>query len=122
MESLDLESCRFDQALLLNVLTYAEHPEQAIREAARVLRPGGTLVVVTLSSHAHADVTAAYGHVHPGFAPAEVTRWLTRAGLHVDGAEVTSRERRKPYFEVLTAIAEKKRESGAKRNGKKENG
>ncbi len=32
--------------------------------------PGGWLVVVTLDAHDHADVTAAYGDVHPGFAPA----------------------------------------------------
>jgi len=122
MESLELESEQFDQALLLNVLTYAEHPERAILEAARVLRPGGVLVVVTLAAHHHAELTAAYGHVHPGFSPAKVAGWLARAGLDVESAEVTSRERKKPYFEVLTAIGEKKRRNAAKRNGKKENG
>lgn len=114
MHDLQLDDGSFDQALLLNVLTYAEKPVQVLAEVARVLRPGGTAVVVTLSAHSHSDVTNTYGHVHPGFAPSQLARWLRSVGLDVTDCSVTSRERRKPYFEVITAFADKPRVSGAR--------
>jgi ArsR family transcriptional regulator len=97
----------FDQVLLFNVLAFAEAPARALGEAARVLRPGGDLVLVTLAAHRHTEVTAGYGHVHAGFAPAQLRRWLGRAGLAVERCEVTSRERREPHFNVVTAFARK---------------
>src|SRR5579875_1157927 len=68
----------FDQVLLLNVLTSVETPAAALAEVARVLRPGGQLVLVTLDAHTHTAVTAAYGHVHAGFRPAALRRMLAR--------------------------------------------
>lgn len=66
----------FDLVALQMVLHHAADPEAALIEAARVLAPGGTLVVVDLASHAR-DL----GHQHPGFGRAQVTRWLTAAGM-----------------------------------------
>jgi SAM-dependent methyltransferase len=97
----------FDTVLLFNVLTSARTPVRALAEAARVLRPGGDLTVVTLDAHPHAELTATYGHVQPGFKPATLRRWLTQHGLTVERCEVTSRERREPHFHVLTAFARK---------------
>src|SRR5579884_1174521 len=97
----------FDQVLLLNVLTSVATPAAALAEVARVLRPGGQLVLVTLDAHTHATVTAAYGHVHAGFRPAALRRMLARAGLAVERCAVTSRERRQPHFQVITAFAQK---------------
>jgi ArsR family transcriptional regulator len=97
----------FDQVLLFNVLTFAEHPARALAEAARVLRRGGELVLVTLDAHRHAETAAAYGHVQPGFKPAALRRILAAAGLQVERCEVTSRERREPHFNVVTAFARK---------------
>jgi SAM-dependent methyltransferase len=99
----------FDQVLLLNVLPFLRQPARALAQAARVLRPGGTLALVALGEHAHMDVTAAYGHRHPGFAPAAVRRMLQKAGLAVTACDVTSRERRAPYFQVVTAFAQKEK-------------
>lgn len=97
----------FDQVLVLNVLASAAHPNRGIAEAARVLRPGGSLVLVTLDAHADTDVAATYGHVHPGFKPAALRRWLGKAGLAVEQCEVTTREKRPPHFDVVTAVARK---------------
>jgi ArsR family transcriptional regulator len=95
----------FDTVLLFNVLTFVDRPSRAIDEAARVLRPGGDLVLVTLDAHESPGVSARYGHVHPGFRPAALGRWLSRAGLVVERCSVTSRERRAPRFSVVTAVA-----------------
>lgn len=97
----------FDLVMLFNVLTYARDPGRAIAEAARVLRPGGRLAAVTLRAHDHPEVTEAYGHLVTGFEPEALRGLLRQAGLTVASCEVTSRERRKPYFEVISAFADK---------------
>ncbi|MCZ7683406.1 MAG: hypothetical protein M5U28_33315 [Sandaracinaceae bacterium] len=43
----------------------------------------------------------------PGFEPKALARMIARTGLTVDSCEVTSRERRKPYFEIVSAFASK---------------
>jgi ubiquinone/menaquinone biosynthesis C-methylase UbiE len=98
---------RFDQVLLFNVLVYAESPGRVIAEAARVCKPGGELAVTTLAPHAHREATAAYGHVHAGFAPGKLEGWLAAARLNVERCEITSREKRPPNFEVVSAFATK---------------
>ena len=97
----------FDAVMLFNVLTLVRDPQRALAEAARVLRPRGLLAVVTLHAHGHAQVAESYGHVVPGFATKKLSKLLTAAGLTVETCEVTSRERRKPYFEVVSAFASK---------------
>ena len=106
MHALPFVAGSFDDVMLFHVLTYAEDPERVVAEAARVLRPGGRVVVVTLACHTHADVTCRYGHVNDGFAPKALARMLAREGLDVSQCEVTSRERRDPHFEVVTAVAQ----------------
>jgi len=97
----------FDQVLLFNVLTYLKSPPRALGELARVLRPGGSLALVTLAEHDHLDITAAFGHIHAGFAPAALGKLLQRAGLDVAQCESALRERRPPYFSVVVALAGK---------------
>ncbi len=107
VENLALADASFDHALLLHVLTMTPRPQRAIGEAARVLRPGGGVTVITLDAHDHGDVTAAYGDVHPGFKPASLRRMLDRAGLTVEQCEVAARERRQPHFQAVIAFATK---------------
>jgi ArsR family transcriptional regulator len=97
----------FDQALLFNILTQAHRPARVVLEAARVLRKGGQLVVITLAAHDHGEVTAPYGDLHPGFSPVQLRRVLSKAGLTLDACDITSREKRAPHFEILTAFAHK---------------
>jgi len=107
MHDLPFESGRFDAVLLLHVLTYAKRPPLVIREAARVLRPGGAIAAVTLVAHEHRKIARAYDHVNLGFVRDEVETMLRDAGLEVEQCAPSSRERRKPYFQILTAFAHK---------------
>jgi ArsR family transcriptional regulator len=97
----------FDSVLLFHTLTYAEKPQRALEECARVLRPGGRAVILALDAHEQAEVTAPYGERHPGFKPGVLRGLLTRAGLAVTTSEVACREAKKPHFRVVLAIAEK---------------
>jgi SAM-dependent methyltransferase len=97
----------FDAVTVFHTLTYAERPPRALEECARVLRPGGRLVLLCLDRHGHQDVTARYGERHPGFAPRTVRGLLARAGLEVVSAEIASREAKKPHLQVVLAIADK---------------
>jgi SAM-dependent methyltransferase len=110
-QELPLRDAAFDAALMLHVLTQVESPPRACSEVARVLRPGGVFVAVALDAHDHRETTAAYGDVHAGFAPVALRRFLVRAGLEVDGCDVTSRDARPPCLRVITAFARKPRGS-----------
>ena len=107
VHALAFGDAQFDHVLLFNVLTYAHAPARAIAEAARVLRPRGDLVVVTLEAHQQEDVTAAYQHVNNGFTVPALKKLLQKAGLTVESCAVSSREKREPHFQVITAVAHK---------------
>jgi ArsR family transcriptional regulator len=62
------------------VLHYAEDPAAALAEAARVLRPGGVLLVADLAPHGTAEVLGRFAHRWPGFDDSELAGWLGQAG------------------------------------------
>jgi ubiquinone/menaquinone biosynthesis C-methylase UbiE/DNA-binding transcriptional ArsR family regulator len=111
---LPMRASSFDTVVLFHTLTYAEHPSRVVEECARVLRPGGRLVVLTLAQHEQRELTAPYGERHPGFSPRGLRALLSRAGLGVSSCEVASREARKPYFEVVLAIADRLQSSSSR--------
>jgi SAM-dependent methyltransferase len=97
----------FDSVLMFHTLTYTERPQRALEECARVLRPGGRLVLLCLDEHQQPEVTTPYGERHQGFSKASIRELLARVGLHIRSAEVACREVRKPRLQVLLAIADK---------------
>jgi SAM-dependent methyltransferase len=105
VHELPFETGSFDAVLMFHTLTYAEKPAQALAECARVLRPGGRLVLLCLDEHRQHEITAPYGERHPGFSPKTVRALLTKSGLVVRTAEVACRESRKPHLQVVLALA-----------------
>lgn len=111
VHELPFPDARFDEVLLFNVLSYASKPARAIGEAARVLRPGGRVVIVTLAEHDDSALAAAYQHVNNGFAEQALAKHLKNAGLDVEHCAVAMREKREPHLSVITAYAKKPRKS-----------
>lgn len=107
MHALPLDDDAFDLVVLMHALTYAGKPAQAVAEAARVLRPGGRLLLSSLARHEHRAVVESYGHVNLGFGEKDLRRFLERAGLVLESSETVTREKRPPHFEVVSLIARK---------------
>ena len=107
--ALPFADASFDTVLSFHVLVHVASPARALAEAARVLRPGGALAVLTLDAHPHRDLADAYGHAHLGFAPTVLRKLLRRAGLSVTSCAVATREHRAPQLQVVTAFARKPR-------------
>jgi ArsR family transcriptional regulator len=107
MHALELGERRFDLVLMLHALTYAEHPAQAVAEAARWLRPGGRLLAVTLGSHDHRAAVEPFDHRNLGFSGEQLNGLAQSAGLDVLSCARLSRERKAPHFEVISLLARK---------------
>lgn len=107
MHALPFADAGFDLVVLMHALTYAAKPAQAVAEAARVLRPGGRLLLSSLARHEHRSVVAAYGHLNLGFGARQLRQFAERAGLRPGPVEPVTRERRPPHFEVISLIAVK---------------
>jgi ubiquinone/menaquinone biosynthesis C-methylase UbiE/DNA-binding transcriptional ArsR family regulator len=81
LEELPVTDATLDAALLVLVLPYLAEPALAIAEAARVLKPGGRLLVTDLMPHDRAEYRQTMGHQWQGFSEAEVLGWMREAGL-----------------------------------------
>ncbi|HYB08731.1 MAG TPA: metalloregulator ArsR/SmtB family transcription factor [Alphaproteobacteria bacterium] len=71
----------FDGATIHQVLHFADDPAGAIAEVARVLRPGGVLLIVDFAPHDLEFLRTEHAHRRLGFRDAEVRQWLMAAGL-----------------------------------------
>ncbi len=107
MHALPFEDGHFDLVVLMHALTYAARPQVAVAEAARVLRPGGRLLLSSLARHEHRVAVEAYSHVNLGFGDKELRRFIEKAGLTITASETVTREKRPPHFEVISLIGTK---------------
>ncbi len=105
MHALDLPDASFDLALMMQSLAWSDRPAVALAETARVLRPGGRLVVTAIARHEHRDVVDPYGHANLGFTAKELAKMAEKAKLRVASCEPVMREKRPPHFEVLVLHA-----------------
>jgi ubiquinone/menaquinone biosynthesis C-methylase UbiE len=81
MYHLALPDGSFDGATMHNVLHFADDPAAALAEAARVLRPGGRLVVIDFARHELEFLRREHAHRRLGFTDAEMDGWFGAAGL-----------------------------------------
>ncbi len=84
-----------DTVVLHQVLHYADEPAAVVREAARVLAPGGRLLIVDFAPHDLEALRTDHAHARLGFADEAVLDWLDGAGLsgevagHLKGGRLT---------------------------------
>ena len=74
----------FDLVVVHQVLHYLDDPARALAQAARLLAPGGRLLVVDFAPHGREVLRDAQGHRRLGFARDQVAAWFDEAGLASD--------------------------------------
>jgi ubiquinone/menaquinone biosynthesis C-methylase UbiE len=81
LEALPIDDARIDAATLMLVLHHVPEPERALHEVARVLKPGGRLVIVDMLPHDRDSYRQQMGHVWLGFSDDHVRRLLSESGF-----------------------------------------
>jgi len=87
MYALPLGDGTADLVILHQVLHFAQHPAAAIAEGARLLAPGGRLLIVDFASHDLEDLRSRDAHVRLGFSDDQMGGWFHAAGLGLDRSE-----------------------------------
>ncbi len=93
--ALPLASACADVVILHQVLHYAQQPNAAIAEAARLLAPEGRLLVVDFGPHEKEELRSQHAHARLGFADEQIANWFAAAGLRsepprqLEGGELT---------------------------------
>jgi ArsR family transcriptional regulator len=104
IERVPVSDASFDVALLSQTLHHAADPGRAVHEAARVLRPGGRVLILDLRTHDESWVRHKLGDRWQGFDDATLSSWLTDAGLTQPRVQVGARGAGDPFV-VLVASA-----------------
>ena len=103
IEKVPLPDRSVDLAILSQALHHASHPQIAVEEAFRILRPGGQLTVLDLKEHDFEKARELYADIWLGFKESVLHGFLKKAGFQHVEVNVVSRETIEPCFETLLA-------------------
>lgn len=107
LEDVPIKDGTVDLAFFSQALHHAQHPERAVAEAWRILKPGGRIVVLDLLRHNYEEARELYADLWLGFTEVEVTRFLRQAGFKNIETSIVHSEESAPHFETLLAVADK---------------
>jgi ubiquinone/menaquinone biosynthesis C-methylase UbiE/DNA-binding transcriptional ArsR family regulator len=107
LEALPIDDQSINVAFFSQALHHSRHPERAVGEAWRILRPGGRIVVLDLARHTFEDAREMYADLWLGFTEVEMARYLEQAGFNHVETSVVHRETEAPHFETMLAVGTK---------------
>jgi ubiquinone/menaquinone biosynthesis C-methylase UbiE/DNA-binding transcriptional ArsR family regulator len=107
MEAVPIEGGQVDLAFFSQSLHHAPHPERALAEARRILKPGGRIAILDLARHQFEEAREMYADVWLGFSEVELRRYLKTADFINVQTAIVHRESEPPYFETVCALGEK---------------
>ena len=103
IEAVPLPDGSVDLAILSQALHHAQHPQKAIDEASRILRPGGQVLILDLKSHSFERARELYADVWLGFKENALHGFLKKAGFEQVEVTTVAKEPAEPHFETLLA-------------------
>ncbi len=107
LEALPIDAAAVDLAFFSQSLHHAPHPDVAVAEAYRILKPGGRIVVLDLLRHNFEEARELYADLWLGFTEVDVLGFLRRAGFRNVETSLVHRETESPHFETMLAVGEK---------------
>ena len=107
MEDLPIAKGEVDLVFFSQSLHHALHPARALEEAARILTPGGRVVILDLARHRFEEARDLYADEWLGFPEAELEAMLQKAGFTAIEATIVDKETEPPQFQTLLAVATK---------------
>jgi ArsR family transcriptional regulator len=107
LEEVPVRDATVDLAFFSQALHHAQHPDRAVAEAWRILKPGGRIVVLDLLRHNYEEARELYADLWLGFTEVEVTRFLRQAGFKNIETSVVHSQEDAPHFETLLAVGDK---------------
>lgn len=109
IEEIPADNESFDVAILSQALHHAPHPKVALREAFRILRPGGLLLLLDLREHSFEKARELYADIWLGFSENQLYSWIKAPGFESVTTAIVAREPEEPHFETILATARKPR-------------
>lgn len=91
--ALPLAAAAVDTVVMHQVLHFAHEPGRVIAEAARVLRPGGHLLIIDFAPHDREELRTQAAHARLGFSDAQMRGWFASAGLLAENGDTLAGER-----------------------------
>ena len=107
MEEIPIADGEVELVFFSQSLHHALHPERALAEAARILAPGGRVVVLDLVKHRFEEAREMYADEWLGFSEAELEAMLENAGFANVETAVVDKDAEAPQFQTLLGTADK---------------
>jgi len=107
LEAVPIADGSVDLALFSQSLHHAMHPERAVAEAWRILKPGGRVAILDLVQHRFAEARELYADVWLGFSEVELELMLGKAGFGNVHTAVVHKETEAPFFQTVLATGNK---------------
>ncbi len=107
MEEVPIDDAWVDLVFFSQSLHHALHPERAVQEAWRILRPGGRIVILDLLQHRFEEARELYADEWLGFNETDLEDLLEKAGFADVQTSVVHKEPESPHFQTVLAVGNK---------------
>ncbi len=105
IEEIPIDDQAVDLVIFSQALHHATQPPKALSEARRIVKPGGTLVILDLLGHSFDKARELYADTWLGFPEAELAAMIENAGFTDVETTIVDREESPPHFQTLLAVA-----------------
>lgn len=105
IESIPLKDSSVEVALLSQALHHANHPQKALKEAFRILKPNGRVIILDLLEHDFEKTRELYADIWLGFSENKLYQLLKESGFKSIEMNVVSKEETEPNFQTILASA-----------------